>query len=115
MPPPKVILGTNIWGERWTSEEEKQLPPILKELGIRQVDTAPGYPLSNPKRAEELLGELGLGSRFGLQTDSKVHYVGNGDGTVTEEAIEASLNGTLSRTKLDKVSSPPVILARAQS
>src|SRR5262245_47817094 len=101
MPPPKVFLGTNIWGERWAREEEKQLPPLLKELGIREVDTAPIYPHSKPGKAEEMLGELQLGNRMGLSIDSKV---GCGDEKdVTKESVERSLEGTLDRLALEKV------------
>jgi aflatoxin B1 aldehyde reductase len=75
---------------------------ILKELGIRELDTAAVYPIQDSGGSERVIGALGLpGQNFVV--DSKVLYFGDGGGTLAPEAVERSVDQSLKSLNIDKV------------
>ena len=74
-----------------------------KKAGINRIDTAAALPGNNPGGTEKLLGNLEL-AEHGFIIDSKVIWSGNGDGTLTAEAVEKSVAQSLESLKVSKVS-----------
>lgn len=102
MPPPKIYVGSGTWGERISKDGIEELAAALKELGVREIDTAPIYPLPNPGGSEKLIGDLQYAKK-GFLIDSKILYFGNGDGTLSATAIQKSLDQSLTNLKVEKV------------
>jgi len=104
MPPPKFILGNITFGKPLSKEDQDRLVPTLRELGVREADLGPAWPLQVPGVLEPMIGTMVpyLGPNFLL--DSRVECKGNGDGTMTANAISKSLNRTLSNLGIKKVS-----------
>ncbi|KAF2792370.1 Aldo/keto reductase [Melanomma pulvis-pyrius CBS 109.77] len=102
MPPPKIYIGSGTWGDRISKHGIEELAAALKELGVREIDTAPIYPLPNPGGAEKLIGDLQYAKK-GFLIDSKILYFGNGDGTLSATAIQESLDQSLTNLKIEKL------------
>lgn len=82
-----------------TSSEIQSLIQLLKTLGIRRIDTAPIYPMVNPGQAEKLLGDC-IARENDLMVDTKIMVTSmTGKGTLTPDAIEKSINGSLTRLR----------------
>lgn len=103
MPPPKFILGNLAFGKAFSEEEQDQLIPFVRELGVRQADTAPTWPLQAPGQGEQLIGAMLKYMKQDYLLDSRVECKGNGDGTMTADAISNSLDRTLANLGLKKV------------
>lgn len=102
MTPPKVYIGSSTWCDKTPKEVVEKYIPVLQELGVKEIDTAPIYPVLSPGETEKLLGELGFVSN-GFLVDSKVLYFGDGSGTLTADAIQRSLDSSLANIKTGKV------------
>jgi aflatoxin B1 aldehyde reductase len=104
MPPPKFVIGNIAYDDMLPQEEVEELIPFMKELGLRQADASPRWPIQSPGKLEPMLGMMlqVMGPNYLL--DSRVESKGNGDGTMTADAIAKSLDGTLAATGYPKVS-----------
>lgn len=103
---PQLVFGTGVLGMDGTEFQDNtsvtNLLNTLQQHGINRLDTAARYPPFNPGRAEQLLGESGASSSFVV--DTKVYTeVGDGSGDLTQEAMQKSVDGSLSRLKRTQV------------
>lgn len=105
MPPPKFVIGNIAYDQLIPPEEAAELIPFMKELGLREADGSPTWPIQSPGSLEPMFGMLVqiMGNNYLM--DSRVKCEGNGDGTMTAEAIATSLDKTLSVTGFNKVNS----------
>jgi aflatoxin B1 aldehyde reductase len=104
MPPPKFVIGNIAYDDMIPQEEVEQLIPLMKELGLREADASPRWPIQSPGTLEPMLGMLAQIMGRNYLMDSRVECKGNGDGTMTADAIAKSLDRTLSVTGYPKVS-----------
>jgi len=81
----------------------QQLLDRLKSPGIDRIDTAARYSPRAPRSSERLLGETRAAEQ-GFIIDTKVNTSsGDGAGTLTADAIETSLEESLSLLHMSKV------------
>lgn len=102
MSPPSIIIGTGIWGHNVDKAQVTNQINPFKRIGIKQIDTAALYPPTNPGQAERLLGEAGY-EKQGFLIDSKILYFNQGNGTLTADAIEKSIDESLANLQTNKV------------
>ncbi|KAF2477646.1 Aldo/keto reductase [Lindgomyces ingoldianus] len=102
MSPPKILMGTGLWGDETSKEVVTKLAEVLKELKIKEIDGAALYPITNPGQSEKLIGECGYVEN-GFLVDSKILHFGGGEGTLSKAAIERSLDQSLANIKTDKL------------
>ncbi|KAI0470315.1 Aldo/keto reductase [Xylaria cf. heliscus] len=102
MSPPSIIVGTANWGHYVNETQIRSEVSSLKGAGVKQLDSAALYPPTNPGQAETLLGAIGH-EKQGFLIDTKVMYMNQGSGTLTESAVESSLEKSLANLKTDKV------------
>lgn len=96
--------GTVGEGQFSTPSTVTTLLSVLHKDGIVHIDTAPVYPGSAPGSSEHLFGAAGAATQgFTLCTKIKVTGEGPGKGSLTEEAIERSLKGSLNALGVDEV------------
>ncbi|KAI1470982.1 Aldo/keto reductase [Daldinia caldariorum] len=102
MTPPKPIIGSGVWGHFLGEDEIRSQLNDAERLRILHIDSGAHHPYSKPGLAERLLGEIGYQNQ-GFTVDSKVLYSNGGDGTLTAEAVEKSIDQTLSSLKTHKI------------
>ncbi|PSN74110.1 Aldo/keto reductase [Corynespora cassiicola Philippines] len=102
MPPPKVYFGKGTIGEAWDKEKIEKLIATLKELGIREIDATPIYPLGEYRRTEQLIGEFSLENR-GFRIDTQAQFSGTPDGSLSHGAVQESLDQSLKNLQAKKV------------
>ncbi|KAF2198552.1 Aldo/keto reductase [Delitschia confertaspora ATCC 74209] len=102
MTPPNLILGTGGFASSWSTESASQLPDLLKPMGINRIDTAAIYPVTAPGEAEKLLGAINFVDH-GFKVDTKIAYGGDGSGTLTEAAVQKSVEQSLASLKTKAV------------
>ena len=98
-----VFGGATIGDKFRTAEEVDTLLNQLSLLGIHRIDTAAKYPPKEPGLSEKLLGELKAAER-GFFIDTKISCNADGKGSLTANAIEASLSQSLKSLGVAKVS-----------
>ncbi|KAF2677875.1 Aldo/keto reductase [Lentithecium fluviatile CBS 122367] len=103
MPPPKFIIGSLAFGKAFTVEEQDLLIPFMRELGVKEADSGPTWPLHAPGTAEQMIGAMLQYMSQDYIVDSRVECMGNGDGTMTADAIAKSLDRTLANLGLKKL------------
>lgn len=98
---PKLIFGAAGFGDEFkTAESVQELSKTLKASGITTLDTAALYPPTAVGASEQLLGVTGA-IKNGFKVDTKVMIFGiSGDGTLEPAKIEASVNTSIERLKL---------------
>jgi aflatoxin B1 aldehyde reductase len=105
--PPTLFYGTAIFGTPTIPSltEAENVSKFLDEvhsLGITELDTAARYPPDNVGGSERLLGATKAGSSFTINT--KVLIAGaTGDGTLTKDAIRASVANSLKTLGVSKI------------
>lgn len=104
--PPHLLFGAGGIGTTATSftftwdtpEKVAALLAELRRLGIRELDSAAGYPPSNPWNTETLLGQSGAitpsSSEDGFIIDTKV-IVRRGEAWLTEAVVGESIDRSL--------------------
>lgn len=83
-----------------TSESVTKLLQNLQELGVTHLDTAARYPLQNPGKSEQLLGEALKKDEItnSFIIDTKVYTeVGDGSGDLAQTAMAKSVESSLQR------------------
>ncbi|KAA6410622.1 MAG: hypothetical protein FRX48_06044 [Lasallia pustulata] len=92
---PRLIFGAMTVGSSFaTVEEVTSLLQVLKNLGIKYIDTAPVYPIQSTGACEPLLGRADVQGK-GFTIDTKVDVTGPIKGSLREAAIDASLKKSL--------------------
>ncbi|KAJ4389602.1 hypothetical protein N0V93_007073 [Gnomoniopsis smithogilvyi] len=88
---PRILFGgASIGDDHVTQEEVLHLLQGLKELGIKEIDTARRYPAFNFGASEQLLGQAGAAT-LGFAIDTKVLVTSaDGNGSLTPEKINES-------------------------
>lgn len=108
---PRLIFGAMTVGSSFaTVEEVTSLLQVLKNLGIKYIDTAPVYPIQSTGACEPLLGRADVQGK-GFTIDTKVDVTGPIKGSLREAAIDASLKKSLrclGVPKVRKASEPDV-------
>lgn len=100
---PLLVFGTagvNTGGAFPTAEQAAELLDAVEKVGIKQLDTAQLYGLS-----EQILGELKAGERFTIDTK---HIGGWTPGESTREKVVARGLESLRKLGVDKVLSSTV-------
>lgn len=100
---PKYLFGAGGFTTAWKDRDLDELLEILQHSGIDQIDSAATYPYHAPGEADRLLGNHGFAEK-GFTIDTKILFFGDGSGTMTAEAIQKSLQGSLRDLKVNKVS-----------
>lgn len=98
---PKLIFGAAGIGDEFkTAESVTELLKVLKSSSVTTLDTAALYPPTAIGSSEQLLGETGA-PQNGFKIDTKVMVTGVvGDSTLEPTKIEASLDTSFERLKL---------------
>jgi hypothetical protein len=104
MPPPKFVIGDIAYDDLIPQEEVEELIPFMKELGLREADASPSWPIQSPGKLEPMLGMMLQVMGRHYLVDSRVECKGNGDGSMTADAIAKSLDKTLAALGDPKVS-----------
>ncbi|KAF2734807.1 aldehyde reductase [Polyplosphaeria fusca] len=100
MAPPRIFIGAGGWGSpNFGRDVVEEFAAVLKELGIREIDTAARYGLG---ASEKVIGETQLHEK-NFVIDSKVLMFGDGSGTMTTDAVEKSATQTLESLGMEKV------------
>ncbi|RYP11348.1 hypothetical protein DL765_007811 [Monosporascus sp. GIB2] len=102
MSPPIVLAGGGTWGYSVDGDEVRRQLGDLKQVGVKQIDTAAVYPFSHPHRSETIIGESGFGSQ-GYLIDTKVMWFDGGNKTLTKNLIPKSVEESLARLRIDKI------------
>lgn len=109
--PPTLFYGTATFGTPTIPSftEPDNISKVLDEvhsLGITELDTAARYPPDNIGGSERLLGatKAGNSSGNGFTINTKVLIAGtSGDGTLSKDAIRASVANSLKTLGVSKV------------
>jgi len=104
MSPPELIFGGGGLTEAWREDNIAELIEALQQSGVNRIDSAAVYPYNAPGGADRLLGISKFPDK-GFAIDTKVLYFGDGSGTMTADAIQTSLFGSLKGLRVQKVSS----------
>lgn len=108
MSQPRLIFGAMTVGSSFaTVEEVTTLLQVLKNLGIKSIDTAPVYPIQSAGACEPLLGTAANVLDNGFTIDTKVDVTGPIKGSLTEAAIDASITKSLKTLGVPKVQKNP--------
>jgi aflatoxin B1 aldehyde reductase len=99
MDTPHYVFGAQGFGVTWLGSNIDPLLVALKDAGIQRFDTAALYPATNPGASEELLGEKKSGDAI---IDTKIMFIG--DGSLSIKNIGNSIDESLRRLKIKKVS-----------
>ncbi len=100
IPVSRLVLGTMNIGDTVDADTAARMLDGAAEAGITMLDTANGYAGS---RCEEILGTLRPG-RFGVATKVGIpHADAGGAPPLSSKAIQACIQGSLSRLGLDRV------------
>jgi aflatoxin B1 aldehyde reductase len=99
----EYIFGGGGLTEAWREDDMPNLQKALQQAKINRIDSAAVYPYTAPGGADALLGDSKFTESF--EVDTKALYFGDGSGTLTAEAIQKSLSGSLERLRVAKVSS----------
>ena len=103
MAQPRLIFGAMTVGSSFTTVEQvTSLLQVLKNLGIKYIDTAPVYPIQSAGACEPLLGKANV-LENGFTIDTKVDVTGPIKGSLKEAAIDASLKKSLESIGVPKV------------
>ncbi|KAF8208701.1 NADP-dependent oxidoreductase domain-containing protein [Mycena galopus ATCC 62051] len=104
MAPPELIFGAANVGSVWTAPDDiNTLAQLLRDGGIRRLDTAARYPPTAPGESQRTLGAHSFGSQ-GFAIDTKVlAFTADGSGEMTPEAIENSVNESLEALRIEKI------------
>ncbi|ORX98951.1 NADP-dependent oxidoreductase domain-containing protein [Clohesyomyces aquaticus] len=102
MPSAKIIIGAGLWGDQVSTEEVSNLAHVLKELGIKEIDSAAEYPIGKAGLTDKIIGDFGF-AKSGFHIDSKSLWSGNGKGTLKAPAVQKALNQTLASAQIPKV------------
>jgi aflatoxin B1 aldehyde reductase len=98
----QYIFGGGGLTEAWREDNIADLKKALQQAKINRIDSAAVYPYTAPGGADALLGDNKFPESF--QVDTKALYFGDGSGTLSAEAIQKSLSGSLERLRVSKVS-----------
>ncbi len=98
--PQLIFGGAAIASGNFSSPEQVlALLRLLKSSNVHRIDTAPIYPSVSPGKAEQLLGDCNPGND-GFSVDTKIMVTSmTGKGTLKPEAIDRSINTSLTRLK----------------
>ncbi|RDW59885.1 hypothetical protein BP6252_12972 [Coleophoma cylindrospora] len=100
---PTPIFGCATIGYNFTTKESvEELLSIVKNTGIKRLDTAGRYPPSSPGDSERLLGEAGAND-LGFQIDTKIMVFTTTAGSLSAENIASSVQRSLERLRLQQL------------
>lgn len=106
MAPPSLYFGGGTIGADHlnTTNGVANLLQSLQKLDIWRLDTAPVYPATNPGKCEQVLGDVGaIQLGFRVATKIKVIGAGPGKGSLTKDAIDASIAESLAKLRTEQV------------
>ena len=108
MSKPKSIFGAALLGISFNDAATvAQVLDILKDVDVKQIDTAPRYPPTSPGKSEDLLGEAHAASKA-FEIDSKVVIAPGIDRATRAASIQQSVGETLGRLGSQKVGNAPL-------
>ncbi|KAI1131671.1 Aldo/keto reductase [Nemania abortiva] len=102
MAPPKIILGSGVWGYFVEKDEICRHLAEAARCGILQIDSGAHHPYSRPGLAEIILGETEY-QELGFVVDSKALFTNGGDGCLTAEAVKGSIDTTMASLKTQRL------------
>ncbi|KAI1113987.1 Aldo/keto reductase [Nemania sp. NC0429] len=102
MAPPKIILGSGVWGY-FVDEDEilRQLAEAVRN-GVHEIDSGAHHPYSRPGLAESMLRKIGF-KKQSFIVDSKALFTNGGNGCLTAEAVKSSIDTTVASLKTQQV------------
>ncbi|KAI9849521.1 MAG: hypothetical protein M1837_004141 [Sclerophora amabilis] len=106
---PTLIFGGGLLGINFGIAGEINIDELLEYMKtsttpIGRIDTARLYPVTNPGLSEKLLGDAAASDQgFTVDTKIKVEASRDGRGTLTREAIDASVETSLQTLRVEHV------------
>lgn len=114
MTPPKIVIGSGVWGYFVDEDEIRQQLAEAAKHGILEIDSGAHHPYSKPGLAESMLGEIGFEEQ-GFVVDSKALFTNGGNGCLTAEAVKSSIDKTMASLKTQKVWAVTTLLVMKMS